>query len=50
MTVDQVKAIFNEGLSTLTPDQTATREMLREYFTNPEFRKYMEDVSASKND
>jgi hypothetical protein len=45
MTVDQVRAIFNHGLSDLTPNQAANREMLREYFTNPDFKKYMEDVS-----
>lgn len=38
----QTRAIFDKAVeSSTTPDQRATRELLREYFTNPDFRAAM---------
>lgn len=31
------------------PDRVATLELLREYFTNPAFKKYMEDETFKIN-
>ncbi len=44
MTTEQAKAIFTAAIEKETnADRIAKLELLREYFTNPTFRKTMED-------
>jgi signal transduction histidine kinase len=44
MTNEQAKAIFNKAIETAkSADQVARLEVCREYFTNPDFRKKLED-------
>lgn len=44
MTNEQAKAIFNKAIGTAKDaDQVARLEVAREYFTNPDFRKKLED-------
>ncbi len=48
MTNEQAKAIFNKAISaTADADQVARLELVREYFTNPIFRRALEDHSWS---
>jgi protoheme ferro-lyase len=44
MTTTEARAVFNSVIATESnPDRVAKLELLREYFTNPEFRKALED-------
>jgi hypothetical protein len=44
MTKTQVKQIFNAAIAKMRdPDQIAKAEIAREYFTNPDFRKTLQD-------
>lgn len=44
MTNEAAKQVFNQVLANLTDaDQIAKIELAREYFTNPDFRKALED-------
>ena len=46
MTNDQLKDIFNSAIKAATnADQTAKLEVCREYFTNPEFKKDLENIT-----
>jgi hypothetical protein len=49
MTTEQARAVFNEGISDLRPDQRANRELLREFLTNPEFSKYLKETTFQIN-
>jgi hypothetical protein len=43
-TNEQAKEIFNAAIAKMTdPDQIAKAEVAREYFTNPDFRKALQD-------
>lgn len=44
MTNEQAKEVFNAAISNEThADKIANIEICREYFTNPDFRKALED-------
>ena len=45
MNNDQAREVFNQAIaSTTDADAIARIEVAREYFTNPEFRKSLEDL------
>lgn len=53
MTNEQAKEIFNQVIARETnPDKVANLEICREYFTNPNFRKALEqyvwDINSGK--
>ena len=44
MTNAEAKAIFNAAIAQATDaDEIAATELCREYFTNPEFRRWLEE-------
>lgn len=44
MTTEQVRATFQAAIdATNDPEEIAKLELAREYFTNPDFRKAMEE-------
>jgi len=46
----QIRNIFGDAVrAAKTADEMAKRELLREYFTNPDFRKALEDEVARVN-
>ncbi len=46
MTNQEARAVFDTVIATTTdPDKNARQELLREYFTNADFRKRFEDYS-----
>jgi hypothetical protein len=50
MTNEQAREIFNQSIANETDaDRIATVELLREYFTNPEFRAAMQNEVARIN-
>ena len=50
MTTEQAKAIFNKAIeSAKDADQIARIEICREYFTNPEFKKGLENYVWNLN-
>jgi hypothetical protein len=47
---EMVRRVFNQAIEqTSDPDKVANLELCREYFTNPEFRKALEDHTAKIN-
>jgi hypothetical protein len=49
MNTSEVRAIFNQVIATESnPDKVARLEIVREYFTNPDFRRKMEDYTWQK--
>lgn len=50
MTNEEARAIFNEVISKQTDEaKIAKLEVLREYFTNPEFRANLEEFTFNLN-
>jgi hypothetical protein len=50
MTTEQAKEIFNNAIkNSKNADQIANIEICREYFTNPEFKKFLEDITFTVN-
>lgn len=46
MTTNEARAHFDAAIArSADADQIANIELCREYFTNPEFRKYLEDAT-----
>jgi hypothetical protein len=51
MTNEQAKQIFNQVIATVQdPDRVARMEICREYLTNPDFRKGLEQFVREIND
>lgn len=51
MTNDEARAEFDSIIGRLTdPDTIATTELLREFFTNPGFRKELADLSFQQQE
>jgi hypothetical protein len=49
-TTQEVRAVFDAVISQQSdPNKVANLELCREYFLNPDFRKWMEDAVASVN-
>jgi hypothetical protein len=47
---EMVRKVFDQAIEqTSDPDQIANLELCREYFTNPEFRKALGDMTARAN-
>ena len=44
MNAEQAREIFNQALVGKSPDGVARIEIVREYFTNPEFRSALEQM------
>jgi hypothetical protein len=50
MNNEQAREIFNQAIAqTHDAEQIAKLELCREYFTNPAFRKALEDYTATTN-
>lgn len=50
MTNEALKSIFNKAIqSAANADQVARLEVCREYFTNPKFKKALEDYTWNLN-
>ena len=50
MTTEQAREIFNQAAANTTDaDAIARIELAREYFTNPQFRKFLEDKTWEIN-
>ena len=50
MTTEQARQIFNTAINaTQDADQIAKIELAREFFTNPDFRKALEDYTWQIN-
>lgn len=50
MTNEAAREIFNQAIANTTEaDQIARIELCREYFTNPKFRKFVEDATWEIN-
>jgi hypothetical protein len=50
MVNEQAREVFNQAIAkTHDADQVAKLELAREYFTNPEFRKDLEQITWELN-
>ena len=50
MTTEQIREIFNTVIENAkNSDKVANLELCREYFTNPDFKKFLEDTTFAIN-
>lgn len=48
--MEEIRAVFEKVISTVQdPDRKDELELCREYYTNPEFKKYLEDMVWKMN-